>query len=251
MVKYYTLEQAAQLLRTTPDALREMVRQGKVRAFQDRGTLRFRSQEIDELARTQGLGSDPGLPLGEVSKPPSSGKRKSKVAATDEEESSDFDFTLSIDDDPNVPVGGAPSGKGKSTPSSAGKRNTPPSKPSKVNPAAKASDSDVRLVPENSEMDFELTIDDPPAAKSPVPRPRQSRIAPEQPKSDSDVRLEQPKSIPGSDSDVKIVPDDSDTDNEAVPLGQKRAKTPSDSDIRMELDEGHAPPNSAPAATRW
>jgi len=192
------------------------------------------------MARSQGLGSDPGLPLGETSKPPSSGKRKSQVAAPSEEGSDDFDFNLTIDEDPHVPLGGPPSGKTKNTPSSAGKRNTPPSKPSKVNPAAKASDSDVRLVPDNSDMDFELTIDDPPAAKSPVPRPRQSRIAPDTPKSYRDRRLEQP--TPGSDSDVKIVPDDSDTDNEAVPLGQSRAKTPSDSDIRMELDEGHPGP---------
>jgi len=49
MVQYYTLEQAATLLRTTAEHLKEMARKGEVRAFQDRGTLRFRSQEIDEL----------------------------------------------------------------------------------------------------------------------------------------------------------------------------------------------------------
>jgi len=66
MVQYYTLEQAAQLLRTTPDQLKEMAKKNEVRAFQDRGTLRFRSQEIDELARSRGLGSDPDLQLGEA-----------------------------------------------------------------------------------------------------------------------------------------------------------------------------------------
>src|SRR5262249_52509704 len=69
MVQYYTLEQAAQILRTTPDKLREMAKSGEVRAFQDRGSLRFRAQEIDELARTKGLGSDTDISI----LPPGSG----------------------------------------------------------------------------------------------------------------------------------------------------------------------------------
>ncbi len=230
MVQYYTLEQAAQLLQMTPDQLREMVRQNKIRAFQDRGTLRFRAQEIDELARVQGLGSDPGLPLGDGSKPPSSVRRRTQQAAPPSTEES-------TDDQQAVPLGESPSGRSKGTPSSSAKRRTPPGKSSKVNPAAKASDSDVRLVPDGSSMDFELSLDDnPPAAKSPPPKPRKSGLIPDSQKSDSDIRMEAAPS-PGSDSDVKIVPDDSDTDNEAVHLGQSRAKTPSDSDIRMELDE--------------
>src|SRR6516225_5056980 len=71
MVQYYTLEQAAQILRTTPDKLKEMAKRNEVRAFQDRGTLRFRAQEIDELARARGLGSDAGLQLGDVLAPKS------------------------------------------------------------------------------------------------------------------------------------------------------------------------------------
>src|SRR5436305_5188896 len=66
MVQYYTLEQAAQVLQTTPDKLKEMAKNNEVRAFQDRGNLRFRAQEIDELARLRGLGSDPELQLGEA-----------------------------------------------------------------------------------------------------------------------------------------------------------------------------------------
>src|SRR4030088_733512 len=66
MVQYYTLEQAAQLLQTSPEKLKEMAKKGEVRAFQDRGTLRFRSQEIDELVRLKGIGSDAELQLGDV-----------------------------------------------------------------------------------------------------------------------------------------------------------------------------------------
>ena len=55
MVQYYTLEEAARILGTTPDELKLLARRGELRPFQDRGTLRFRTQEIDELARMLGL----------------------------------------------------------------------------------------------------------------------------------------------------------------------------------------------------
>lgn len=259
MVQYYTLEQAAQLLQMTPEKLRDMVRQGKIRAFQDRGTMRFRSQEIDEMARVQGLGSDPGLPLGEVSKPSSSTRRRAQTIAAPPAAESTDNINLGGPDEHAVPLGESPSGRTKNTTGSSAKRKTPSSgKPSKLNPAAKASDSDVRLVPDASSMDFELSADDPPAAKSPVPRPRTSRSAPDPLKSDSDIRIEIPtpgsdsdvkiiSPVPGSDSDVKIVGDDSDTDHEAIPLsGQSRSKTPSDSDIRMELSDDRLPVASNP-----
>ena len=80
MVQYYTLREAAEKLRMDPEKLKEMAKNNQLRAFQDRGTLRFRAPEIDEMARSLGLGSDPELQLGELpaqksgSKPPSSGK---------------------------------------------------------------------------------------------------------------------------------------------------------------------------------
>src|SRR4029077_12781429 len=64
MPQYYTLEEAAKLLATTPDELKLMAKKGELRPFQDRGTLRFRSQEIDEMARRRGRGSEPDLQLG-------------------------------------------------------------------------------------------------------------------------------------------------------------------------------------------
>src|SRR5580704_8521272 len=211
MVQYYTLEQAAQLLRITPDKLKEMVKQGKIRAFQDRGTLRFRTQEIDELARSQG-GSDPELPLGEApaaksGSPSSSARKRSKVVEPpdDEEPSDDFDFTLTTDDS-NMPGLNPPASSSGKGPPDSGKRKPPPQTPPKIQPAARSSDSDVRLVADGSDLDFHLSIDDGPAAKSPEPSPRQSRLAPGDKKSDSDVRLVPPQ--PGSDSDVKMVPDE-------------------------------------------
>src|SRR6266567_1042324 len=69
MAQYYTLEAAARVLQTTPDVVRKMADDKKLRTFRDKGTLRFRAQEIDELARQMGIGSDADLQLGEVPQP--------------------------------------------------------------------------------------------------------------------------------------------------------------------------------------
>jgi len=41
---YYTLDEAAIRLAMAPDELKAMARPGEIRAFQDRGTWRFRSR---------------------------------------------------------------------------------------------------------------------------------------------------------------------------------------------------------------
>ena len=50
MVQYYTLEEASRILGAGPEELKQLAKKGELRPFQDRGTLRFRTQEIDELA---------------------------------------------------------------------------------------------------------------------------------------------------------------------------------------------------------
>src|SRR3954471_23288576 len=94
MPQYYTLEEAASKLQMSPDELREMAKRKQVRAFQDRGSWRFRAQEIDELARERGLGSDPELQFGDatqaVPRPPKSG---AKSPPPDEERIA-IDFNL-------------------------------------------------------------------------------------------------------------------------------------------------------------
>src|SRR5215216_2178400 len=69
MAQYYTLDEAARVLQTTADEVRKMADDKKLRTFRDKGTLRFRAQEIDELARQMGIGSDADLQLGEVPQP--------------------------------------------------------------------------------------------------------------------------------------------------------------------------------------
>jgi hypothetical protein len=82
---YYTLQEAAQFLGLSVEELKLMTQKGKIRSFQDRGTLRFRIQDIQEMARQRGGSSDPDVPLGDVSlpppKPPASSGRKSQLSS--------------------------------------------------------------------------------------------------------------------------------------------------------------------------
>ncbi|HTU21500.1 MAG TPA: helix-turn-helix domain-containing protein [Gemmataceae bacterium] len=223
MVQYYTLEQAAQILRISAEQLKEMARKKEIRAFQDRSGWRFRSQEIDEMARERGFGSDPELPLGEAVK----GK------ASDSGGKDVFNFSLDLDDSDEVPLGKGPASSEKSSRSGSGSRK---SGSSKSPPPKASSDSDVRLVLDAGDLDFGLDTEGskPPASKAPVsPPPKvgssKSRVVPPL-KDDSGVRivpLDQP-----SDSDVKITP--SSPHDSDVPVGRQGAKTPSDSDIRIE-----------------
>ncbi len=219
MVQYYTLEQAAQILRINPEQLKEMARKKEIRAFQDRSGWRFRAQEIDEMARVRGLGSDPELPLGDAAQAKAGGKDV-------------FNFSLGGDDSDEVPLGKEPAAKPASPPPA---HKTNASKLGKTSPPKASSDSDVRLVMDGSDMDFAIAGDDkPPASKAPVsPPPKtgssKSRMA-GPPKDDSGVRIV-PLDEP-SDSDVKIEP--SSPHDSDVPIGEHPGKKPSDSDIRIE-----------------
>ncbi len=243
MVQYYTLEQAAQILRTSPDQLKEMAKRNEVRAFQDRGTLRFRAQEINELARLKGLGSDPELQLGEggaagpkTPGPKSPGKGTAKQTAYAPPDAGTFDFSLdAAAESDEVPIGKEPApGPGKSPGRAAGK--PPSSKGSTKSPPPKAaSDSDVRLVMDGADLDFQIAVDSDvsvakdPASGGPKTPGKKSGVRPPE-KGDSGVRIV-PLDRP-SDSDVRI---DGGGD-EAV--SHERAKTPSDSDIRLEAAGG-------------
>jgi len=250
MVQYYTLREAAEKLRMDPERLKEMAKNNQLRAFQDRGTLRFRAQEIEELARSLGLGSDPELQLGELlppksgSKPPSS---KSPAPSSRRTMHVPDDADLSLVGDDAVPLGDEPgsqrsqkSPQSKSKPGSGKKAGSPSSPPP-------AHDSDVRLVSDSSDLEFKIEPEDagkmgqtreaPASSRSPAPKKRPSKLRPDG-KPDSGVRV-----VPldkASDSDVKIVSDDRASHDPSVILGQSKSKTPSDSDVRLEL----APPPS-------
>ena len=180
MQQYLTLEEAAKMLQLSADELREMARKKTIRAFQDRGSWRFRLQDMEEEARKRGINSDPEVQLGEGQK--------------------------NVEDD-EVPLGRE---KRSSGPRSSRTKSPPPSpKP--------GSDSDVRLV---LDEDVQLSIDSdrkkvdlvgPKSSRVNVPK-RQSRLD----SVDSGVRLVGGPNDP-SDSDVKVVPSSKDSGVERKP----------------------------------
>jgi hypothetical protein len=65
MAQTYTLDEAADKLNLSVEEFKRRLRTEwtQIRSFRDGATLRFRANEIDELARTYGLGSSDELPL--------------------------------------------------------------------------------------------------------------------------------------------------------------------------------------------
>lgn len=88
MAQFYTLEEAANRLAISPEDFKRRLKLEwtSIRPFRDGATLRFRAADIDELARSLGAASDPGLPLGPVGAPPA------------EEESSEFSLSTGHSD---------------------------------------------------------------------------------------------------------------------------------------------------------
>jgi excisionase family DNA binding protein len=216
--QYYTLEQAARILRLDAEKLKEMARKKEIRAFQDRSGWRFRAQEIDEMARERGYGSDPELPLGEAGK----AKAGDSAAAKDV-----FNFSLDADGGDEVALGKDPAAS-KASGTGSGSRKSGASK----SPPKASSDSDVRLVLEGSDVDFSIRVEDSKAPVSPPPKvgsSSKSRMGGPV-KDESGARIV-PLDKP-SDSDVKIRP--SSPQDSDVASGKQSAKKPSDSDIRIE-----------------
>src|SRR4051812_21815906 len=69
MAQTYTLDEAAEKLNLSVEEFKRRLRSEwtQIRSFRDGATLRFRANEIDELARSYGLGSSDELPLPDAS----------------------------------------------------------------------------------------------------------------------------------------------------------------------------------------
>jgi excisionase family DNA binding protein len=236
---YYTLEESAEILGMSADELKQLARKGEIRSFQDRGTWRFRIQDIQEMARRSGKGSDPELPLGEALKPKPTDSPAPRSPSP--KKKSDDVFGFSLGEDSAADVGSDFHLKpGSSKKTGSGKKLV-----------EAGSDSDVRLVADGSDVSFQVPADSdvkvvedegpksgPRSGKSSMtpprsPRPARSKPETPEPEPDSGVRL-----VPmDSDSDVRIVGDH--TDEEKVIIGDSPMKGATDSDIRLE---GHVPP---------
>lgn len=244
---YYTLEEGAKVLGLTTDRLSQMAQKREVRAFADRGSWRFRVQDIEEMARRMGQGSSPDLQLGDVQASAPAAPPPSPPAA--EEDLFDFapssgdEFEISLDSPSTKPApkksGLSPSPRGgddvdlgfelpKETPSTGAQ----PRK-SGLSPSPKpGSDSDVKLVPEGSDVDFQITLADDSDVKveglGPASSKSKLKGGPEGAPSTPGGRKKSALG-PAMDSGVRLVPMDEDDD-----LGILPPKTPADSDIRME-----------------
>jgi hypothetical protein len=132
MAQTYTLDEAADKLDLSVEEFKRRLRtewSGKVHQFRDGSTLRFRTSDIDELARTLGLGSSEELPLADQAEP----EMPDEIGlATDappaKKPRTDVDAPLKLDDSDEVFHLSSDSGKGSS-----GKKVRP------------KSDSDVKL----------------------------------------------------------------------------------------------------------
>jgi hypothetical protein len=250
MLQYYTLEQAAKLLGTNADRAKKLLDDHKVRQYRDgRGGVRYVASAVDELARTLGRGSDPELGLGEAPRAKTGNTPKpSKVAG---ETDSPFDFDLPVDDS-EVGIGKEKldASGGSSQRSGRGKKPAGSKSPSPKSPPPQAgSDSDVRLVKEDSDLEFQINAesdvkmvddaDSSASSKSGVSKSGAPSSKSGKPKSarpgDSEVRIV-PLDIP-SDSDVRI----SDEEEGSVVLDRPPVKKHSDSDIRLEEVSRPAP----------
>lgn len=99
---YYTLDEASKILGIAADKLTNMAQRREIRAFADRGTWRFRTQDVEEMARRLGKGSSPDLQLGDApssfAAPPTAAPPKAAAKPVEEEEDL-FKFDLESKDD--------------------------------------------------------------------------------------------------------------------------------------------------------
>lgn len=219
--KYLSLEETAARLSVSRDQLIRMRENGDIRGFADRGTWKFRQEDVDEFARTRQADSDPDVQMFGDSGP---------MVIGDEVAESGSSTILAggdVSDDPTVIRKGEDSGA--------------------------ASDSDVKLVGADSDSDVTL-------ARDPASSDSDVKLIPDSGSddSDSDVQLidQAAAGEDSSDSDVALIgtsdstvaldmPSDDDeqasvlSDDSGLALDSGSSLTlAADSGISLEADEG-------------
>lgn len=222
--RYLSLDEAAQKLGIAKEDLNRLREKGEIRGFADRGTFKFKEDDIDELGRRLQPSSDPDVPL---------------IDGDDDGSVLDDDLAADGSGLAGAPSiirrlsGDAPGGSGEDTGSIFDDFGS-----------GGASDSDVRLVMDNrldaghdsgqdvllqlqeSDSDVRLSNDGPTGAGSAINLGLSD--------SDSDVRLTGDSAsklpMPDSDSDVMLAPDTADS-------GKLSPKPDSDSDVMLVSEE--------------
>lgn len=177
--KYLSLDEAASMLGIPREELTRLRERGEIRGFADRGTWKFKSEDVENLGRSRQADSDPDVPL------------ISDNALSDSGTGSGSDIPTRNPGDSSLVLGG-------SDPLSTSDSDVRLIMDDALTAASSSdmsdSDSDVKLVGEGSDSDVKLADDA---------------------DSDSDVKLvgdetvrelNMPPSLADSDSDVKIVP---------------------------------------------
>ncbi len=223
---YYTLEEAAKVLGTSPEKLNKMAQDArwlkdqKVNAFRDPKVVwRFRVQDIDALAGQ-------GTSLGEA---PAKGP-STPVGAKRTEESSVFDFPMPEGGSGQVDIGGDILAQGPGTTpkaSKSGPRRTDSDVHLVLDEGATfnpASDSGIRREGSSSKSDVKLGM---------VPDSGPKPDSGSGPKSGARKKTAMP---PGSrvDSGVRLVPMDSDEES----IQHEPGRAPSDSSVRIDPASG-------------
>ena len=222
MLQYYTLEQAARLLGMSTEETKGVLDKHKVRAYRDGSNVRYLTSNVEEVARSLGQSSDPGLQLGESTGPKAGTSAAPGKPTADKPAPDVFAFDLgAADGSDQIDLGVPPPAKAGDSPRSGGPGSR--GKGSSSSTPKPSSDSDVRLVVDTGD-DALLA---PPSRAGRAPEtPTPSKVGPK----DAGPLNLPPR--PGSDSDVRMVPDSA-ADN-VVPIGEQPAKRHSDSDIRLE-----------------
>ena len=220
--KYLSIEEAAEQLGIPAAELNRLREKGAIRAFADRGTWKFKEDDVEKLARSRQPDSDPDVPLMPAKdKGPSSdvfgeedmlgtqptiiSKGLSPEGGSDSDVRLIYDESLSVSDvksgppqedsDSDVKLAGAKPSSADDSDSDVKLAGSTPTG---------ESDSDVKLAPgkpttpaDDSDSDVKL------AGTAPAAAPLGG--------SDSDVKLftEEPSTSGGSDSDVRLVSSDS------------------------------------------
>ena len=224
MPRYYSLEEAANILNMPVEDLNEMAKKREVRAFADSGTWKFREEDIDQLAHDRASATH----LAEDAAP----------ALADDEQlviPDDMDMTeigaasdLADEDsgsDDELPFVGMDEDESEDFTSGFDDELLADNEPA----ADASADEDEDLFADNepaadadADEDEDLFADD----------DDELQDAP----SDSDVRLVADTDLKVPTQDLTSDEEQEDEDEEEVPLGEETTKAPSDSDIRLTFE---------------
>jgi len=97
MSNYYSLEDAAAKLNMSVDALRELAKKREIRSFQDRGTLRFKSEDIEARLNQPSTTEEPREFELELDLPGTEPTPEQPLAENQEETPLNLDLDLGLD----------------------------------------------------------------------------------------------------------------------------------------------------------